>query len=818
MKKLLLIFQITLIFISCSKKENYQKTDNGLRTKTNKGYLSVTFVKPEIARIRFSLTNNFSDSLSLMRVPLKTDIKELNYTENDSFLAIHSEKLEVRVDKKTFTVSYHNPETKELIFTENTSSPRSLDSTVVTMQKPDPASYKTVQTIDGERQIAEKFITDSITSFKGQLNFKWQENEALYGLGSHEEDYMNLRGTSQYLYQHNMKMVIPFLNSTKGYGLLFDAYCHMKFQDDAKGSFMQFDAVNELDYYFVYGKTMKNTISGYRELTGEASMLPKYTFGYTQSKERYKDQKEIVATVAEFRKRNIPLDLIVQDWRYWPKNAWSGFIWDEERYPNPTKMSQDIHDMNAHLMISIWPNIGGGPNHKKLKESGYTLAGGNIVDAFKAEGREFYWELTNTNLFSKGIDAFWTDSSEPTIADWKGVTRQTDFNEANMARQNQVVGTLRANAYGLMHAKGIYENQRKTTSDKRVYSLTRSAYAGSQRYAAVSWTGDVSAKWSVFRQQIPSGLNFVASGNPYWTNDAGAFFVRNRVEDPRWFWDGDYQTGVDDYGFRELYTRWLQYSTFLPVMRSHGTDTPREPWQFGKKGEPFYDAIINTIDLRYQLLPYIYSVAANVHFNNDSMMYPLAFDFPNDEKVYDLKDQFMFGNNLMVCPVTQPMYFEANSKKLNNSSKTRKVYLPKDASWYNFYTNKLAQGGNEINAEATISNIPIFVKAGSILPFGEKKQYTSENPGAPIEIKIYPGADAEFTYYEDEGNNYNFENGAFATTKFSWDDTSKKLKIFEREGNFEGMLTERNFILKLINSDSEPKNTIYNGQSQEITF
>lgn len=797
---------------------------NEVILRVENGFLKVHFVTDLIVRVQFSKDSNFSKNQDYIRIPIPESKQTIAVDSSQTqYVDLRSPKLHLKVDKTTGAISYYKKD-GTLILSESAKNSKILELTDVIRKVPDSTSFTTVNTVDGERRVASRFTFDTIKAYRGTISFDWNQEEALYGLGSHEEDYLNLKGKAVELYQHNMKMTVPFLVSTKGYGLLFDHYSHMRFDDTGTSGKVEVDSTEDLDYYFVYGQEgPKQAIRHYRMLTGKASMLPKYAFGYTQSKERYKSQDELVNTVREFRKRQIPLDLIVQDWRYWPKDAWSGFIWDKERYPDPARMVDDIHDMNANVMISIWPNIGGGPNQQTLKKSGLSLVGGDIVDVFDSRGRELYWSFANDNLFSKGIDAFWTDSSEPTIADWTGKKRDPNFDRINKDRQNETVGPFRANAYGLLHAKGIYENQRRTTNQKRVYSLTRSAYAGIQRYGAVSWSGDVAAKWSTLQQQIPAGLNFVASGVPYWTNDAGAFFVQTRKKDPRWFWNGDYQKGIEDLGYRELYTRWLQYATFLPIMRSHGTDTPREPWQFGEPGTPFYDSVLKYINLRYQLLPYIYATAAQTHYNDASMMLPLAMVFPKDRNVFDLKNQFMFGDSFMVCPVTQPMYYQPNSKKIKKSTLTREVYLPEGTDWYDFWTGKKYQGGQTLTVSADISTLPLFVKAGSIIPMTKPIQHTGQSAQAPVEFRVYPGKDTDFFWYDDDGKTYDFEKGWKRHVGIHWMDKEGILKFDTSLGHFPGE-KELNFsVVRVTASEgignqlsSDKKVNTYSGQSMSL--
>jgi alpha-D-xyloside xylohydrolase len=594
---------------------------------------------------------------------------------------------------------------------------------------------------------------------------------------------------------HNLRKMIPSLVSTRGYGLLFDAYSAVTFTDGKDGGSLAFDVIDDLDYYFIAGPDMDGAVAGYRQLTGAAVMLPRWAYGYVQSKERYKSQDEVVATVKEFRDRKIPLDVIVQDWNYWYPGQW-GSDPDPKYFPDIAKMVKDVHDMDAHIIISIWPNPSAGSTAgKALKEAGFTLAGTTFVNMFDPKSRELYWKLVAWKNFGQyGMDGWWCDSTEPETGDW-GVKRPANADEVNIQALAKVVDSQFLNAYGMEDSKGIFKNQRKALPDRRVFNITRAGYAGTQRYGAVLWTGDISASWSTLEKQVAEVQSFSAAGNPYIHCDTGAFFVRKGKQ---WFWQGQYDQGVADLGYRELYTRWLQFEAFLPMFRSHGTDTPREPWRFGDPGTPYYDAIVATIHLRYRLLPYLYSLGGQVATQNAMFLRPVAFAFPNDPKTHDLKAQFLVGSELMAAPVLQPMEYGPNSEPVKAAAKTVDVYLPEGSAWVDFWTGKTEAGGRTIRADAPISHSPLFVKAGSILPLGPRVQYANEQPGAPIELRIYPGADGVFTLYEDEGDNYNYEKGKYTTIPISWDEAKNTLTIGKRSGNFPGMLKERTFHVVLV--------------------
>ena len=771
-----------------------KKETSGVLMRRDKEQLKVEFVNPEVVRVQYVPAGELKDNATDMCVPRKESIVSFKFVDKGNTLALQSAKLKVEINKLTGAIHYLSLGGKSLL-KENASQPRVTEAIAIEQTAYDDSKNKVEKTANGDlivSEVASKKVVGP--AWKARHQFKWQEGEALYGLGSHQEDYMNLRGTMQYLYQHNLKKSVPVLMSSRGYGLLFDVGSTMIFHDDNAGSFMEMNAVNEMDYYFMYGPEFDRIVSHYRGLTGKIQLMPKYIFGYIQSKERYANPRDLDSVVTRFRTEKIPLDVIVQDWNYWKNGWWGHKKFDEQVYPDPAGMISKIHQQNARFMLSIWPSVSAN-EAAEMGKKGYVLGRG-IYDAYKPDSRKMYWtQYVNKNLFSNGVDAWWCDSSEPIDGDWNEKYNSIASNplarfEVNSKSLNDLLSPLRANTFSLHHSQGIYENQRGMTNEKRVVNLTRSGFAGLQRYGTFVWNGDTKATWADFAQQIPSGLNYMATGLPYWTIDAGAFFVKSKSQ---WFSKGAFDNGTVDLGYREFYVRNLQFCQWLPMFRSHGTDCPREPWQFGNPGEPFYESIIKQINLRYRLLPYTYSIAAKVAFEDFTMTRPLIFDFRNDPNVYDLKDQFMFGPAFMACPVTKPMYYEPNSTELVDISKTRPVYLPKNADWIDFYTGKNYPGGSRISADAPIDHIPVFVRAGAIVPMGPVQQYSSEKPNAPWEIRIYPGADGMFTIYEDEGDNYNYEEGKSARISLQWDNKTKTLTIGDRKGSFDNMVPERDF-------------------------
>jgi alpha-D-xyloside xylohydrolase len=771
--------------------------------------------------VRYAPTQEFSTKESLMISQSPNLRARFEVSETAETLFFSTSKLSIQINRQTGAFTYLDHSGQIL-----TKEPDRGGKTLVPIEVVKSVFDETVQAqmrkdTDGVHAYTPpvKQVVDR-RAFHTKLEFEWMPGEALYGLGSHEEGMMNLRGQHQYLYQQNMKVVVPTLLSTRGYGILLDSYSLMTFHDDAFGSYLWTDVDDELEYYFIYGPEFDHVIQGIRQLTGKATLLPRWAYGYLQSKERYVSQTELINVVKEYRERGLPLDCIVQDWKSWPSDLWGQKTLDPERFPDPNGMMAELHNLNAHLMISVWPNMNpGGDNWREMYDQGCLLGNKGTYDAFNEKARALYWKQANEGLFSYGIDAWWCDCTEPFQADWNGAFKPEPEERLliNTGEAKRYLDPEYINAYSLLHSQGVYEGQRQTNPDKRVVNLTRSAYAGQQRYGTITWSGDVSATWDTLHRQIADGLNFCATGLPYWTTDIGAFFVKN---DPTlWFWNGNFDLGVEDMGYRELYVRWFQYGAFLPMFRTHGTDTPREVWRFGEPGEMFYDALVKYLQLRYRLMPYIYSLAGMVTHEDYTMMRALPFDFRCDPDTYDIDDQYMFGPALLVNPITRPMYYAAESTPLNGVSKSRSVYLPKGADWYDFWTSKRYAGGHKVIADAPLDTLPLYVRAGSILPIGPDIQHTGEGSDAPIKLYIYPGRDGHFTLYEDEGDNYTYEQGSFARIPVDWDDHSQQLTIGLRQGSYPGMPAAREFRLIKCSEDgiAQPDDTqtpglLYTGQ------
>lgn len=689
-----------------------------------------------------------------------------------------------------------------------------------------------VQTVDGERNFVKNLkAQEDHKAYHGKLNFCWESGEHIHGLGQAEEGIYDYRGKVQYLYQHNMRIPIPFFVSDRGYGILVDCGSLMTFNDDCRGSWLYLDMIEQLDYYFIKGENLDEIIAGYRFLTGKAAMLPKWAYGYVQSKEAYHTQKELEETAVKYRELDIPLDCLVQDWNTWDAGKWGNKRVDKNRYPDLTAMNRRLHEMHVHTMVSIWPNMNAGTeDYEEMKSAGLLLNDFSTYDAFSEKGREIYWRQAERELFSGGFDAWWCDSTEPFSGpDWNGEFQREPWERFRLVGEEhrKFLGADRANLYAVAHAKGIYENQRKAAPEKRVLNLTRSGYASSQKYGTVLWSGDICASWDTLKKQVHEGLNMCMSGMPYWTLDIGGFFTVNENwrhrgcfcnEDstPKWFWRGAYENGVEDYGYRELYVRWFQYGAFLPMFRSHGTDTPREVWNFGQKGEPFYDALVKTIELRYRLMPYVYSNAARVWTEDYTMLRSLLFDFAEDRKAAELGDEFLFGDSLLICPVTEPMYYEKNNRKIEREKKWR-CYLPKGADWYDFNSMEKYDGGMEICAETPIDRIPVFIKSGSIIPMEQRLSYADERVDTPFEIHIYPGRDASFCLYEDDGDGYTYEKGNYNCIQMNWKEEEKVFVIGDAEKAFPQGLKDRRCKV-ILEGTGQTENFVYQGEKMEFHF
>lgn len=688
------------------------------------------------------------------------------------------------------------------------------------------ARIVTRKTIDGERSFVENASTVKTgEAYSARISFQLDPEEALYGLGQQENGTFNYRNTTEYLYQNNMKIPMPVLLSSKGYGLLFDAGCLMTYEEKENQITITFDAVDQIAYYVITGENFDQLIHGIRTLTGKAVLLPRWAFGYIQSKERYVSQEDILNTAAQFQKRNIPVSCLVLDWQSWESGKWGNKIMDKERFPDLKGMTDALHQEDIAFMISIWPNMNKGcENNQEMMNAGTLLANLSTYDAFNPKGRDLYWEQCERELVPGGCDAWWCDSTEPFTPDWNGLEKRPEKDRYELAKENltRYFDARVANNYALAHAKGIYEHQTAASREKRVVNLTRSGSVSIQQYGVVLWSGDIMATWEVFRKQIAEGLSMCMSGIPYWTLDIGAFFAGNtngyrrmsgnpEAEAP-WFWHGLFERGVEDLGYRELYTRWLQFGTFLPMMRSHGTDTPREPWNFGEPGDKYYDAITRCIHFRYQMLPYSYSLARKVETEDYTILRSLMFDFSGDPRVKELSGEFLYGPSYLVCPVTEAMEYGPEDTKLDRPQRWT-VYLPEGTGWYQENTKEYFEGGQSITVDAPIGWQPVFLRAGSVIPLS----MAEAKDGMADTLEIYEGADGSFDCYFDNGENYDYQNGAYASIPVRYDDRKKTLILGAAEGSYK---YPKRWQVRYFRGDGSVKKMeiSYEGKQEEISL
>lgn len=790
------------------------KMEQGIVLNNGNVHARVQFLTNDIARIEKSPTGEYRKSKSVV-VTLSPKTVKTSFTENVSSVTVASSDVKIVMDKTTGRIEYFDMQGNSLLKEKSNDFVRRTKGS-------DQNAYTAGQT------------------------FTLDADEAIYGLGILQENKLNKRGTSRYMLQSNTEDYVPVVQSVKGWGIYWDNLSPTNFSDNQDGMTFRSEVADDIDYYFMLGGSVDGVNAKMRELSGTVPMLPKWTFGFWQSKERYKSWKEVEEVVNNYRKLQIPLDCIVQDWQYWGTHyLWNAMEFLTADFANPQQNIDSLHSKHAKLMITIWSSFG--PQTKQYREmepkgmlfdiqtwpqSGLTdfwpprmdyPSGVKPYDVYNQEARDIYWKHL-TRLYKLGLDAWWMDSTEPDHANFKD--SDLDLNTA--------MGSWRSvrNAYPLMAVGGVYDHQRayasahdSITARKRVAIVTRSVFAGQQRTGANTWSGDVASSWETLRCQIPAGLNFSMTGNPNFNSDIGGFFA------------GAYNKGyLDDSGcknplYQELYVRWMQFGLFNPIMRSHGTEVSRELYKYGKAGEPVYDALVKSVRMRYTLIPYIYSTAYNVTAKDGSYMRALVSDFKADKRTWNITDEFMFGKSLLVAPIVKAQYTPEKTVAVDAMSgwdrkdgakdvgmridpwtdkKSTDVYLPGGAQWFNYWTNERTDGGKTITLQTSLDYIPLFVRAGSILPVGETMQYVDECPANNLEIRVYPGADADFTLYEDEGDNYNYEHGICATITFHWNDQAKTLTIGKRNGNYPGMLTQRTFLVKLMGGNAE-KSINYKG-------
>ncbi len=730
--------------------------------------------------------------------------------------------------KKSFSVV---AEPEDVKFSESGSADKTYSSSLIKVSV--SSDGKVTFSVKGKKILSEAdhYLTTRLQgmdegSFVVGQKFKLDEDEPVYGLGILQDGELSLRGKNRYMRQDNTEDFMPVVQSVKGYGILWDNPSPTIFRDDASGMLFESEVGDRVDYYFIYGGDADGVIAGIRKLTGTVPMLPLWSYGFMQSRERYKTQDEILGVLEGYRSRRIPIDCVIQDWQYWGNNyLWNAMEFLNEGFPDPKAMVDEIHAKNAHLLISIWASFGPMTKpYRELAAKGHLLnfetwpqsglpywpprmdypSGVLPYDAFSGEARDIYWKHL-LRLENLGIDGWWMDSTEPDHHSYK------DSDLEIMTGEGSYRSVL--NAFPILTVSGVVDNQ-LSVSDRRPMILTRSAFTGQQRTGANTWSGDVQSTWDDFRHQIPAGLGYTLTGNPNFNSDIGGFFpgAYNKR--------GETASCSRNPRFQELYVRWLQFSLFNPMMRSHGESSRREIWEFGKEGEPVYDAILKFIKMRYTLLPYIYSTSWKVTSDNGSFMRALVMDFPKDKNVWNMGSEFMFGDAYLVAPVTKALYTSETrgwSEETPDwtADKSFNVYLPKGASWYDYWTGKLHQGGRYVSVSAKLDDIPLFVKAGSIVPEGPDVQYCNEKPWDELVIKVYPGANGSFTLYEDEGDGQNYRKGEYSTIEFTL--KGRTLSIGERSGSFKGMPQKR--VFKLVFADgAASKEVEYSGDKMSINF
>jgi alpha-D-xyloside xylohydrolase len=942
MKRLTTLLLITsfLLALACTDKPGYEKLVDGIvvypsGASGNVKQIRLRAISENIIQVNAAASDSFSSTKSLMVVP-QPEYTSFTVSEEKGKVTMATPRLRVEV----------SGETGEVIFKD------SLGNILLQEQKGGGKNF-TLTKVDDQQAYQIRQIFES------------PDDEAFYGLGGHQNGQMNYKGEDVELVQHNIVDVVPFVYSSKNYGLLWDNYSISHFGDpreyqplstlelfdkngiaggltadyyvndkvvksstedrigyefletpevdqfpkdiaqkgkviwqgsftsqvegahkflvyasgyfkvwvDGKllmdkwrqnwnpwtnkfnvdirkgekheikiewipeGGFMSVkhldplpeneqsklslssEIADEINYYFIAGENADSVISGYRTLTGKSPIVPKWAMGFWQSRERYKNQQEIVDVVKEYRKRNIPLDNIVLDWQYWEDPQWGSHEFDRSRFPDPKGMLSALHDqLHANLMISVWPKFNKGTQHyDEMYKNGFLFTRNiqkqrkdwvgvgyesTFYDPFNPEAGKMFWNQIDTKLNRIGIDAWWLDATEPDMHSNLSIEER----KLNMSPTAMGPGAKYFNAYSLLNSKSVYEGQRKSSPDKRVFILTRSSYGGQQRYGAATWSGDIVSRWSDMQDQIATGINFSLSGIPYWTMDIGGFAVESRYYNAK---------GETLNEWRELNTRWFQFGAFCPLFRSHGQFPFREIYNIAPEGHEAYKSMVYYDKLRYRLMPYIYSLSGYTYLNDYTIMRGLIMDFPHDANVKNIGDQYMFGPSLLVNPVYE---YKARS---------REVYLPSGGGWYNLYSGQYMKGGSKITAGAPLDKIPVYVKEGSILPVGPEMQYTGEKPTDPITLYIYTGKDATFSLYEDEGLNYNYERGEYTLIPLHYDHASRTLTIGDRKGAYKNMLVNRKFAVVWVTTDNaagldtpvQPSQLVdYNGQQTTITM
>ncbi len=745
---------------------SFEKRADGVEVRQKDGVLRLEVTDLDVLHVTYSPLDTAAPERAADGVVLERDFRKqalFEVSSDDKTITLSTAKLRVVMERESGALHYIAAEgATGAGATGPGSTGREMRGKLLTT--------------DGYRSLRPVEVNGEQT-FHAEVVFPiYGSHEGFYGLGQHQAGVWNYRGETVDLSQENTNIAIPLLVSTNGYGIFWNNPSRSRMNNRfIHALYLSAEVADRVDYYFIYGPEADAIVGRYRELTGEAPLFGRWAYGFWQCKNKYQSQAEIEGVAAKYRAEHIPVDNIVQDWFWW---VTMGEMKWNAHYPDPQGMIDTLHKEHFHLMVSIWPYFRpGSATYDEWDKKGWFIAkmvqpsfhpvGQAIYDATNPEARKQYWANANAALFQKGVDAWWLDTDEP----------ETEGREDNILTTTKLYlgsGARYANVYPLFHSGGVSDGQRAAESgegsgQKRVFILSRSAYAGAQRYGVTAWSGDVLSDWVTFARQIPAGLNYAISGMPYWTTDIGGFISGGNLNDPK---------------FRELFVRWFQFGAFSPIFRVHGTRYPdeNELWSYGPEAEKI---LVDYDTLRYRLMPYIYSQAWQVTNNHGTLMRPLVMDWREDVEAQNTGDEYLFGPAILVSPVT------------TEGATTRTVYLPQ-ATWYDFWTGEKQEGGRRIQADAPLSKLPLFVRAGSIVPMGPKMEWTTEKPADPIELRIYPGASGDFTLYEDENDGYAYEKGAHATVAMHWDDAARTLTVGAREGSFPGMLAEHTFRIVVV--------------------
>ena len=724
---------------------SFQKQPDSLEVSQKAGLLRLQVCAPDVLHVTYSAAGMSAPPRPSDHVVVKKSwpAADFSVASDDKAITLTTSLLKVVIERESGAIHYFSA-TGDTLTTD---------------------SYRSLRPVE----------TNGENTFHAETFFAiYGSHEGLYGLGQHQAGVWNYRGETIDLSQENTNIAVPLLVSSNGYGIFWNNSSPSRANNRFVHSlYLSAQVADRIDYYFLYGPNADQIIGHYRDLTGQVPMFGRWAYGFWQCKNKYQSQQELESVAAKYRQLHIPVDNIVQDWFWW---ITMGEMKWNPHYPDPQALIDTLHKEHFHLMVSVWPFFRPGTDvYDQFDRNGWfvakTLTGGfhpvgqALYDATNPEARRQYWANINAALFQKGVDAWWLDTDEP----------ETEGREDNILVDHKLAigsGARYANTYPLFHAGGVSDGQQAASQQKRVFILSRSAYAGSQRYGVTAWSGDVLSDWVTFQRQISAGLNYAISGMPYWTTDIGGFISGGNLNDPQ---------------FRELFVRWFQFGTFSPIFRVHGTRNPdeNELWSYGADNQKI---LVDYDTLRYRLLPYIYSEAWQVTSNHATLMRPLVMDWRTDVVAQNTGDEYLFGPAILVSPV------------YTQGATSRSVYLPA-ATWYDFWTGEKIAGGQRITADAPLAKLPLYVRAGSIVPMGPAMEWSTQKPADPIELRIYPGADGDFTLYEDENDNYDYAKGEHATIALHWDDAARTLIIGARQGSYPGMVPQHTFRVVVVGKD-----------------